>query len=116
VTGGSRPSEGESYWRPFNGDNGVSGHAFLGGVPFLTAARMTDDPYIKGALYFFSALPALSRINDDKHYASQAFLGWYLAWLSVRAVDAGETGAGAGGLEPVLFRGGGAGLAWSTRF
>lgn len=86
ATGGSPPPEGHSDWRPFNDNEGLSGHAFIGAVPFITAAQMNDNLYIKGALYAVSVLPALSRINDDKHYFSQAALGWYLALLSCNAV------------------------------
>ncbi len=45
VTGGSRPEEMDhgSKWDPFHDDNGVSGHAFMGAVPFLTLANMYDD-------------------------------------------------------------------------
>ncbi|MEK6532008.1 MAG: phosphatase PAP2 family protein [Deltaproteobacteria bacterium] len=85
-TGASRPREGDSDWRPFSGNNGLSGHAFIGAIPFITAANMTDNPYQKALFYGLSAMPALSRINDDEHYASQALLGWYLAYLSTNAV------------------------------
>jgi hypothetical protein len=85
ATGGS-PPEGHSDWRPLNDNEGLSGHAFIGAVPFITAAQMNDNLTIKGALYAVSVLPALSRINDDKHYFSQAALGWYLALLSCNAV------------------------------
>lgn len=87
VTGAQRPSEGNSNWRPFRDANGLSGHAFISAVPFITAAKMNDNPYIKGLLYGLSVLPNLSRINDNKHYFSQTALGWYLAFLSCNAVD-----------------------------
>lgn len=92
VLGASRPGETShgSYWKPFDDTNAVSGHAFIGAVPFLTAARMTDRPAIKGALILLSAFPAWSRVNDDRHYLSQACLGWYMAHLAVRAVDKTE--------------------------
>jgi hypothetical protein len=87
ATGGSRPSEGDSHWRPFRDNNGVSGHAFIGGVPFLTAGRMCEENLpARYLLYAASALPALSRINDNDHYASQAFLGWFLAWEATGAI------------------------------
>ena len=92
VLGGDRPREGDSYWRPFQQDHGISGHAFLGAVPFITAAQMTDRPCVKGVFYALSTLCAWSRVHDDAHYLSQAMLGWYLAYLSVRAVSATETG------------------------
>jgi hypothetical protein len=87
VTGGSRPTEDDSHWRPFHDNNGVSGHAFIGAVPFLTAGRMCEDnPFARYLLYAASALPALSRVNDNAHYPSQAFLGWFLAWEATSAV------------------------------
>lgn len=87
VTGASRPSEGNSKWKPFKDGNGLSGHAFVGAVPFITAARMNDDQYLKGMFYGLSILSGLSRINDNKHYFSQIAFGWSLAFLSCNAVD-----------------------------
>jgi len=87
LTGSSRPSGDDSKWRPFKNSNGLSGHAFIGAVPFITAAKMNDNPYIKGILYGFSVLPGLSRINDNKHYFSQAAIGWYLALLSCNSIE-----------------------------
>ena len=87
MIGSDRPSSGESYWKPFQDVNGVSGHAFIGAVPFLTIAHMSDKPCVKGVFFALSTLTAWSRINDDAHYLSQALLGWYIAYLSVRAVS-----------------------------
>ncbi len=89
LTGGSRPNEisYESRWKPFNDNNGVSGHAFIGSVPFITLAHIYEDnPTIKYLAYGGSLLTAWSRINDNKHYFSQVLLGWYLAYESVDAV------------------------------
>ena len=92
VLGGDRPNgDGGSYWKPFQQNHGVSGHAFIGAIPFMTAAQMTDKPLVKGLCYTLSVLPAWSRVNDDAHYLSQAMLGWYLAYLSVRAVSQTES-------------------------
>ncbi len=92
ATGGSRPGESPdgSLWHPFQDNNGVSGHAFMGAVPFITAAKMTEDPYCKAGLYFCSTLTAWSRVNDNDHYASQAMLGWLLAYTACAAVDRTE--------------------------
>jgi len=87
VTGAGRPEEGDSHWEPFSDSNGVSGHAFTGAVAFITAAKMEKNPYLKGMFYAVSPLAALSRINDDKHFFSQAALGWYMAYLSATAVE-----------------------------
>jgi hypothetical protein len=89
LTGASRPSENKkvSTWKPFNDSNGVSGHAFIGSVPFLTIAHMNNDnAFIKYGAYFASTLAGISRINDNQHYLSQVMLGWYLGWESVDAV------------------------------
>lgn len=87
VTGAGRPEDGDSHWEPFSDSNGVSGHAFTGAVAFITAAKMQQNLYLKGLFYAASPLAALSRINDDKHFFSQAALGWYMAYLSASAVD-----------------------------
>ncbi|MDD5712419.1 MAG: hypothetical protein PHY31_06660 [Smithellaceae bacterium] len=90
ATGASSPVEGSSDWRPFKGHDGLSGNAFMGAIPFITAAQMNNTIYVKGALYTLSALPGLSRINDDQHYLSQVALGWYLAYLSCKAIKTPE--------------------------
>lgn len=87
ATGASRPLDDDSKWRPFRDTHGLSGHVFIGAVPFITAARMNDDPYLKGIFYGLSMLPGLSRINDNKHYFSQVALGWYLAYLSCNSIE-----------------------------
>lgn len=89
ATGASRPDETPegSLWRPFNDGNGVSGHAFVGAVPFLTIAYMNpDNKFIKYPAYLASTAAAWSRVNDDKHFPSQVVLGWYMAWEAVDAV------------------------------
>ena len=89
ATGASRPGESGagSAWKPFQDVNGVSGHSFMGAVPFLSAAKMTDDPLWKSAFYFGSTLAGISRINDDGHYASQVMLGWWMAYIAADAVN-----------------------------
>jgi hypothetical protein len=88
VTGGARPREElGSDWKPFEHTHGVSGHAFMGAVPFLTAAKMIQSPFWKTVLYTGSVLPGLSRINDDDHYASQVVMGWWIAYLAATAVN-----------------------------
>ncbi len=87
LTGASRPNESNgSKWRPLNDNNGVSGHAFVGAVPFLTLARMNDNKFIKYASYAASSLAAWSRVNDNRHYTNQAILGWQMAYESVGSV------------------------------
>lgn len=90
--GASRPgiSDIGSYWRPFHADHGVSGHAFVAAVPFITAANLVENPWAKGTLYALSTFTAWSRINDDGHYLTQACLGWWMGYLACRAVDAAQ--------------------------
>ncbi len=96
VTGGTRPNETpkapSSHWNFFADNNGVSGHAFVGAVPLMAAAQMTDDPLLKGSLYAASTITAFTRINDGAHYFSQAVLGWWVAYVATVAVNATETG------------------------
>ena len=92
TLGGSRPNETSvgSQWKPFDDSNAVSGHAFMGAVPFITAAKMTDRPLLKAGLYACSTFTAWSRVNDDDHYLSQMCLGWWMAYLACEAIDRTE--------------------------
>ncbi|MBN1154905.1 phosphatase PAP2 family protein [candidate division KSB1 bacterium] len=88
-TGASRPGERSyhSEWRPFRDDNGVSGHAFIGAVPFLIAKDMIKNKYTTPIFYLLSGMTAWSRINDNKHYSSQAFLGWFIAFKAASVIS-----------------------------
>ena len=92
IIGASRPGEDHhgSYWKSFSDTNGISGHAFMGAIPFITAAQMTDNIGVKSLLYAGSTFTAWSRVNDNHHYLSQVILGWYLAYLSCNAVSRTE--------------------------
>ena len=61
ATGADRPTEGDSHWKPFQNFHGVSGHSYIGGIPFITAAKMSENPYQKAIFYglstFAGALP-----------------------------------------------------------
>lgn len=105
LTGGSRPGETDhdSSWRPLKDDNGVSGHAFIGAVPFLTIARMNrDHAALRYTFCILSALPAWSRVNDSKHYPSQAIAGWYLAWEATDAVFNSRKDEKLASISPVI--------------
>lgn len=93
--GGSRPNERSgvttsSPWIIGSDTNAVSGHAFIGAVPFLTAAKMAKSWPAKLAWYGLSALPAWSRMHDNAHYPSQVLMGWSLANLAADAVSRTE--------------------------
>ena len=90
VIGSPRPIWGSSYWQPFRYGTGVSGHAFVGAIPFLAAASMTENPLLKGIFIATSTGVSIGRINDNKHYTSQVVLGWIAAWLSIQAISKTE--------------------------
>ena len=89
AIGSSRPGESSngSEWSPFSDSNGVSGHAFMGAVPFLCAAKMSDAMLLKATFYVASIGTGLSRVADDDHYLSQAALGWLMAYAAAAAVE-----------------------------
>lgn len=87
ILGASRPTEDGSEWNPFHDSNAVSGHAFVGAVPFLTISGMVKSKYLKFFFFVGSFATGLSRINDDKHYLSQVALGWWIAYLSANSVE-----------------------------
>lgn len=86
ALGSARPENGPSNWKAFKDNRAVSGHAFFGSIPILTAAKLSDKLYYKIPLYGLSLIPPLARINNNKHYSSQAFLGWWIALQSVNSV------------------------------
>ena len=92
VLGPARPPQGSSRWQPFRDHHGLSGHTFVGAVPFLTAALMTEDPFWRGTFVLGSFLTGWSRLNDDRHYLSQVALGWWAAYLAAASVDETERG------------------------
>jgi membrane-associated phospholipid phosphatase len=91
LTGAGRPDNPNgSAWTPFRFENGVSGHAFMGAIPFITAAKMSDEPLVKTVLYAGSTVTAWSRLQDERHYVSQIALGWWIAYLAATAIDQTE--------------------------
>lgn len=123
LTGGGRPngwdgsgwSEPDSSWRPLESQYGLSGHSFIGSVPFLTLARMSENPFAKGLWITTSFLVPISRVTDTVHYFSQAFLGWFLAWEATAAVSESDAAPSAFTITP-LSDGRTSGLLLSWRF
>ncbi|NOY87387.1 MAG: phosphatase PAP2 family protein [Deltaproteobacteria bacterium] len=116
VTGGSRPGESHnaSHWNPLKDSNGVSGHALIGAIPFLTAGRMSESRFLRYLFFTASTAAGWSRINDDAHFASQALLGWYMGWEAVGAVTESEKAGRDFRISPlVLNEGYGLRLSWS---
>ncbi len=96
LTGASRPRENDhsSQWAPFQDNNGVSGHAFMASLPFINAAKMTDNRWLKTTFYAGSLLGPLSRVNDGAHYPSQVALGWWMAYVAASAIDRTQQASG----------------------
>ena len=91
--GASRPSDNlvhGSYWHPFANSHGASGDAFIGSVPFITAANMTDNNYLKALFFLGSFMVPFERVDLNQHYLSQAILGWSLGCMAATAVGKTE--------------------------
>jgi len=117
MLGSGRPSQGkDSKWRPFRDTKGVSGHATIGAVPFLTAAHMVDSAPLRYTLYAISTLPGLARLENNSHYFSQVLLGWSIAFLSSRAIYESDFKQEAAYQMSVYPRSGGAMLSTHWRF
>lgn len=87
MLGSPRPPQGPSTWSWFKHNRAVSGHAFYGSLPIISAAQLSDSFVTKFSLYTLSLLPPIARVHHDKHYVSQAFLGWWLALQAVNSVS-----------------------------
>ena len=105
-----------SKWRPFHDSHGVSGHAFMGAIPFLTAASMTDSYAAKTTLFLLSFGAGWSRIHDDQHYLSEVLMGWSLAWIGVDAVNRTKSGRNDFIITPAMLAGGSPGIQLSFNF
>jgi hypothetical protein len=113
--GADRPEDGNSYWRPFKSSHGASGHAFVGSIPFLTAASMTDSIWLQSAFVAGSFISPWSRIHIDAHYLSQVILGYTISCLSVTSVNMTESQRVHVSVEPMQV-GEGTGVGLHLRF
>jgi hypothetical protein len=114
ILGSGRPDlSNDSRWHPFEHFHGVSGHTFIGAVPFLTAASMTDNLWLKYPLIAGSFLTGWARLYEDRHYFSQVALGWWCAALAVHSVNQTEDQRRGLAVVPMAVPGGtGMGLEW----
>lgn len=115
ALGASRPDRGDSRWRPFHDSHGASDHAFFGAVPLLSAAAEAENPWLRYPLFLASFVPAWSRVDEDKHYLSQAVLGWWLAFVAVRSVSHTQQDFGRFSVGTVPYPDG-AGVAVQVRY
>jgi hypothetical protein len=116
LLGSARPDlSNDSRWHPFEHFHGMSGHTFIGAVPFLTAASMTDNPWVKYPLVFGSFLTGWARLYEDRHYFSQVALGWWCAFLAVHSVNQTENERRSLSVVPMVMPGG-AGMGVELRY
>ncbi len=109
ALGAHRPEQNKSHWTPFKGHRAISGHAFYGAVPFVNAAKIAVDWRWKVAWYTASTLPALARVNQNKHYTSQALAGWSIAFVAATVMDTPSEWS----MSPTFS---GEGIQWQWRF
>lgn len=116
--GAGRPDEydGSSHWRPFHDKNGVAGHGFVGAIPFLTAAGMTENRPLRALLFAGSFGTCCARINTDSHFLSQSILGWSIAYLAVQSVTQTESDYRRWQLVPLEMPQGGTGVGLMIRY
>ncbi len=112
--GSSRPNDmpPSSNWDFWADDNGASGHAFVGAVPFLVASQLAERPVYKAGWIAASTLTGWSRINDNDHYLSQVVLGWCLAYASTQAIRRSDYDLGIEIRPQMIGSTPGAGISW----
>jgi membrane-associated phospholipid phosphatase len=74
-------------FRPFSGSNSFpSGHTATAFAIATAIADETDDGWSDYLLYGAATLTAVSRINDDRHWASDVLIGGLIGHLSAKWV------------------------------
>lgn len=119
ALGSGRPTYGEgSQWQPFRNDNGVSGHAFMGSIFFLTAGSLSDNFAWKVLMFALSFGTGWSRINDNAHYTSEVLMGWSMGWMAVDAVNRTKRGEDDFffSMGPTMLQGGTPGIQLAFRW
>ena len=93
ATGRARPGGnfGKNHFKPFGGESVYrsfpSGHAVLTFTNAHVIAKQFDNAWVKAGIYTIGAIPGLSRIYDNQHWASDVFLSWALSYFMVEAID-----------------------------
>jgi hypothetical protein len=92
VSGRARPGAGESSrsFHPFAFKSHYfslpSGHAAAAFAVATSIAAQTKSAALDGLLYFLAALPGLSRIAEDKHWASDVLVGSALGYFVAKKI------------------------------
>lgn len=104
-----------SEWQFWEHSNGVSGHAFIGSISWLTAARMSESSTAAALFGVGSLLVPAARLQGDRHYFSQVALGWLIGLMSTGAIDERDANAANWTMSPDLSDGF-VGLQFERRF
>jgi len=92
VTGRHRPSEGDGAheWDPFQFNGNMSfpsGHTTTAfAVATVVATEYDENPLVATLAYGLATLTAYSRMNDNKHFASDVFLGGAIGYFTAKTV------------------------------
>lgn len=122
ATGRARPDSGEGrdHWlgptlarRHLSFPSGHAAAAFSVATAF--AAEYRDYPLAPPLAYGAASLAALSRVYQDHHWASDAFLGSALGYFTAKAVLRRHKAGSHWTMTPML-QGRAAGLAFACRF
>jgi membrane-associated phospholipid phosphatase len=95
AIGRSRPEgDGDAdLFRPFSGRSSFpSGHTAVAFALATAIAEDTRDPWSDAALYGAATLTALARVNDDRHWISDVFVGALVGHLSARWISRRQGG------------------------
>lgn len=87
AIGRGRPEgDGDSdLFRPLSGWSSFpSGHTAVAFALATTLAEETREPWADAGLYGVATLTALARLNDDRHWSSDVFVGALVGHLSAR--------------------------------
>jgi hypothetical protein len=109
-----RPSSGEQYNTWDGPSMSTANHSFPSGhastafsVLTVVASEYDDYPFIPPLAYSIATLTALSRVNDNKHWASDVFFGSALGYYTAKAVVGFHEKDGEVVFYPVVNRNGG---------
>lgn len=97
AIGRNRPQgDGDAdQFRPLSGWSSFpSGHTAVAFAVATAIAEETRDPWSDAALYGAATLTALARLNDDRHWTSDVFVGALVGHLSARWLSRRRGGLG----------------------
>jgi membrane-associated phospholipid phosphatase len=94
VFGRARPYTGEAshYFQPFSTSSSFfsfpSGHSSAAFAVFTTIAEQSKSVYVDVLAYSVATLCALSRVHNNKHWASDVFIGAVIGHLVAKKICA----------------------------